>query len=89
MDAERRQSPPRAEQRPLAKTLHNVIRIDEFDWLRAADWQDVIREPHRLPRDIHAYLEAENSYTATAMRSGPSPSVKRVWPSILSILPLA
>ena len=69
MDTDRRHSPPRAEQRPLEKTLHNVTRIDEFDWLRAADWQDVIREPHRLPQDIRAYLEAENSYTATAMRS--------------------
>jgi len=35
MDADHRQSPPRAEQRPLAKTLHNLTRIDEFDWLRA------------------------------------------------------
>ena len=72
MNADHRQSPPRAEQRPLAKTLHNLTRIDEFDWLRAADWQDVIRDPQRLPQDIRAYLEAENSYTATEMRATES-----------------
>src|SRR5690348_14347938 len=72
MDTDHRLGPPRAEQRPIAKTLHNVTRIDEFDWLRAADWQDVIRDPQRLPRDIRAYLEAENSYTAAEMRATES-----------------
>src|SRR3954454_18155250 len=74
MTAQPPRIPPRAEQRPLAKTLHDITRIDEFDWLRAADWQDVIRDPERLPPDIRGYLEAENAYTAQEMR--PTESIQ-------------
>jgi oligopeptidase B len=61
-------NPPRAAQRPQTLTTHGVDRVDEFAWLRAVDWQDVIREPERLPADIRAHLEAENAYTASVMR---------------------
>jgi oligopeptidase B len=59
---------PVAEQRPVAIEAHGISRVDEFAWLRAADWQEVIRDPERLPPDIRAYLEAENAFTAAVMR---------------------
>ncbi len=60
-------TPPRAEQRPVALVQHGVSRIDEYAWLRARDWQAVIRDPRVLPADIRSYLEAENAYTAAVM----------------------
>lgn len=59
--------PPRAEKRPVAIHVHGVDVVDEFAWLRAAEWQDVMRDPTTLPADIRAYLEAENAYTAGVM----------------------
>lgn len=57
-----------AAQHPVVRTLHGHSLIDEFAWLRADNWQDVIRHPALLPADIRTYLEAENAYTATMMR---------------------
>jgi oligopeptidase B len=61
-------APPRIDRRPITVTTHGLERVDEFAWLRAADWQEVIRNPERLPTDIRAALEAENAYTASVMR---------------------
>src|SRR5690606_3471376 len=36
---------PRAEQRPVVSPLHGHTRIDEYAWLRADNWQDVLRDP--------------------------------------------
>lgn len=60
--------PPRAEARPVFITAHGSTRLDEYAWLRATDWERVIRDPALLPDDIRAYLDAENQYTATVMR---------------------
>ncbi|CAH1654096.1 Dipeptidyl aminopeptidase BI [Hyphomicrobiales bacterium] len=43
-------------------TVHGVVLRDNYDWLRAANWKDVLRDPDTLPADIRAYLEAENAY---------------------------
>jgi oligopeptidase B len=53
---------PRAEQRPITRTFHGITLTDEFAWLKAANWQEVMRDPHRLDPAIRAYLEAENAY---------------------------
>jgi oligopeptidase B len=58
---------PRAEQRPLMRTYHGVTLVDEFAWLKAANWQEVMRDPHRLDPAIRAYLDAENDYCAHAL----------------------
>ena len=36
--------------------------VDDFAWLRAANWQEVMRDPLKLDPAIRAYLEAENDY---------------------------
>jgi oligopeptidase B len=59
--------PPRAEKRPRSTTYHNHTRTDDFAWLRAENWQEVMRDPAALPADIRAYLEAENAYFTAAM----------------------
>src|SRR5262249_9478538 len=58
---------PRAEQRPHARTYHGITLEDEFAWLKAANWQEVMRDPQRLDPAIRAYLEAENAYCDRAL----------------------
>jgi oligopeptidase B len=57
---------PRAERRPVATTRHGVTLSDDYAWLRAENWRDVIRDPATLDPAIRAYLEAENIHTKTA-----------------------
>ena len=59
--------PPRAEQRPVTRTLHGDVRTDEYAWLRDDNWQQVMREPEVLRADVRAYLDAENAYTAETL----------------------
>lgn len=59
--------PPVAEKRPVATVRHGHSRADEYAWLRADNWRQVMRDPSVLPPDIRAFLEAENAYAATAM----------------------
>jgi oligopeptidase B len=60
-------TPPQAERRPISDVHHAIERADNYAWLRADNWQEVMRDPAALPADIRAYLEAENAYTAKAM----------------------
>jgi len=60
-------TPPVAEKRPHQDTRHGITRTDEYAWLRADNWQEVMRAPDALPADIRAYLEAENEYCRSAL----------------------
>jgi len=60
-------TPPRAEARPVTLENHGIRRTDEYAWLRADNWQDVMRDPDVLDADIRAYLEAENDYQKEMM----------------------
>lgn len=60
-------SPPRAERRPRRTVWHGIERIDDYAWLRADNWQEVMRDPSALAPDIRTYLEAENAYAALIM----------------------
>jgi oligopeptidase B len=55
--------PPRAEKRPTSSRWHGVALADGYAWLRADNWQDVMRDPSVLDPEIRAHLEAENAYT--------------------------
>jgi oligopeptidase B len=59
--------PPRAEPRPHVSTWHGVTLTDEYAWLKAPNWQEVMREPAKLDPAIRGYLEAENNYAAAAL----------------------
>jgi len=64
---QRKLSPPRAEIRTKTTHVHGTELRDDYDWLRAANWKDVLRDPDVLPADIRTYLEAENRYCKALM----------------------
>jgi len=59
--------PPIAEKRPVTSNQHGVELTDDYAWLRADNWQEVMHDPSVLADDIRAYLEAENAYMTEAM----------------------
>ncbi len=60
-------NPPQAQIEPVRDVHHGIGRVDNYAWLRAGNWQEVMRDPASLAAGIRAYLEAENAYTASAM----------------------
>jgi oligopeptidase B len=62
-----RQLPPVAERRAKFSVRHGVELVDEYAWLRADNWQEVMRDPDVLEPSIRDYLEAENAYTEAAL----------------------
>jgi oligopeptidase B len=59
--------PPTAARRPTKTSVHGEDLVDDYAWLRASNWQDVLRNPSFLARDIRDHLEAENAYGAGVM----------------------
>ena len=56
-------APPVAPRRPHSFTTHGITVVDDYAWLKAPNWQEVLRDPSVLDPDIRIYLEAENDYT--------------------------
>jgi oligopeptidase B len=63
-----RQLPPIAPRHPKIITRHGVELVDDYAWLRADNWQEVMRDPAVLDPQIRSYLEAENAYTEAALQ---------------------
>jgi oligopeptidase B len=59
--------PPVAPKLPHIDTRHGVERVDDYAWLRAENWQEVMRDPSVLDADIRTNLDAENAYTKAVM----------------------
>src|ERR1700754_1351872 len=59
---ERLSRAPQADRKPTTAAWHGTVLVDDFAWLRAANWQEVMRDPGKLDPAIRAYLEAENQY---------------------------
>ncbi|HAT85216.1 MAG TPA: S9 family peptidase [Rhizobiales bacterium] len=56
---------PKADNRPVIRTFHDIKLSDNYAWLRADNWQEVMQKGKDvLPADIRDYLEAENAYTS-------------------------
>lgn len=53
---------PRAQRRPESRTVHGVTLTDDFAWLKAQNWREVMKDPSVLDADIRAYLDAENAF---------------------------
>lgn len=60
-------SPPKAEKKPAHFEQHGIKRTDNYAWLRAENWQEVMRHPDKLDSEIRTYLEAENAFLQQAM----------------------
>lgn len=58
---------PKADRRSTVTNFHGVDLHDDYGWLRASNWQEAMRDPHKLPGDIASYLRAENAYFEAAM----------------------
>ena len=54
---------PVARRKPQKSIHHGIEIVDDYAWLRAENWQDVMRDPQVLDPEIRAYLDAENAYT--------------------------
>src|SRR4051794_23273343 len=59
--------PPVAPRRPSHIVVHGITLHDDYAWLKADNWQEVLRSPAALPGDIKDYLLAENRYGATVL----------------------
>ena len=53
---------PTTERHATSRVLHDVTLSDDYAWLRADEWRDVLRDPSRLPAPIRAVLDRENVY---------------------------
>ncbi|MFO1149310.1 MAG: S9 family peptidase [Alsobacter sp.] len=54
--------PPAPKAVPHRQTVHGCELTDDFAWIKAENWKEVLRDPGLLPADIRAFLEAENAY---------------------------
>jgi oligopeptidase B len=48
-------------------TRHGVTIRDDYAWMKADNWKDVLRNPRKLPAAIRAHLKAENAFTKQAL----------------------
>ncbi len=53
---------PVAARRPVTTRLHGIDVVDDYAWLRAENWQEVMRDPTTLDPEIRAHLDAENAH---------------------------
>lgn len=60
-------TPPLAAEKHHVTSWHGISLEDPFHWLRADNWQEVMRDPSTLDPEIRAYLEAENAYAQAAL----------------------
>jgi oligopeptidase B len=60
-------SAPVARKSPHKVEAHGVTLIDDYAWLKAENWMEVLKDPSVLPDPIRDYLERENAYTAEAL----------------------
>ena len=54
--------PPAIERRPTSSLHHGISLPDDYGWLRAENWQEVLKKPKALPADIRTVLERENLF---------------------------
>lgn len=54
---------PTATKKPHTIKAHGITRIDDYAWMKDENWEEVLKKPDVLDKEIRAYLEAENSYT--------------------------
>jgi len=60
--------PPVPEKQPLRRIFHGYSLCDDYHWLRADKWQEVMQDPDKLETRIRDFLEAENSYTTAVLK---------------------
>ena len=69
------QSPPRADIQPAEVSAQGETWLDDYAWIRAENWREVLRDPSALPPEIRALLEAENAYAEEIL--GPTQPLQK------------
>jgi oligopeptidase B len=69
------QSPPRADIQPTEVSAQGKTWLDDYAWIRAENWREVLRDPSALPREIRGLLEAENAYAEEIL--GPTQTLQK------------
>lgn len=64
--------PPAIESRKEIRHVHGVAIEDDYAWLKAENWQEVLRDPAALSPHIRSVLEAENTYADRVLGSTES-----------------
>jgi oligopeptidase B len=59
--------PQPPEKRVHVEHWHGHEKHDDYYWLKAENWQDVMHDPSVLPDDIRSYLDAENRFHTEVM----------------------
>ena len=59
--------PPVAPAEPLTQVWHGQALRDDYSWMRADNWQQVLADPATLPGRIRRHLDAENAYTEAVL----------------------
>lgn len=62
---------PKAKKQPKSITQHGETRFDDYDWIRADNWEDVLEDGSTLPKHIREHLEAENAYAKNQFSKSP------------------
>ncbi|MGN6585725.1 MAG: S9 family peptidase [Rhizobiaceae bacterium] len=58
---------PQTAKVPFSEERHGMRREDDYGWLRAANWQEVFKDPALLDAAIRKHLEEENAYQSAMM----------------------
>jgi oligopeptidase B len=59
--------PPQAQRRATQRSYHGRTLVDDYGWLAADNWREVLRDPRKLLSDIAAVVKAENAYCASVV----------------------
>ena len=59
--------PPRTAKRPLRIVQLGRVRVDDYAWLKPANWKAVWRDPTRLDPEIRRHLEDEERYATDVL----------------------
>jgi oligopeptidase B len=68
-------APPIARKQPEPRSAHGVHWVDDYAWIKADNWRQVLREPSALLPAIRELLEAENAYSEQVL--GPAKPLQR------------
>jgi oligopeptidase B len=68
-------APPSAKKLPDTHSAHGVQWTDDYAWIKAPNWREVLRDPGALPPEIHDLLKAENAYAERML--GPARALQR------------
>lgn len=58
---------PVAPVRPHVVSAHGREVRDDYSWIKAENWREVLDDPGALPADVRAYIEAENAHGEAVM----------------------